>query len=307
MTRRLALALTALLGASAGLFSCTPPAEPPLFASSVADAGYAERFPAALAAERASFESRETQVKTEIARFPEYPKALKDAPAAEVLKVIELADEAGRGEAYAARREEVEAIERYYAEEKDALNRKVGGAAAYAAKQQKCDYDAYSPPVGALKQGVEKSVEARLRAHNAAHRFLDTVEADLGRANADALRDQADKIALTSHNAYVGTERSARRLRELVAEASDVKSTLEREAEEARSLELNPNTSKERRQVAAKQAEALKAALGAIDLDKERAEKLLEGLEERQKQLRSSYDQALEALKEAVPTGASTP
>src|SRR3954471_6602605 len=115
----LALLATALLS------GCTQ-LPPVAYASSANESAYAERYPAALLAARTEFASSETRAREIISAFPTYPAALSSPNGEQTLAVVTRADAAGKGGSYVQGMDEQSHVSRFFREEKDTLNQKVG-------------------------------------------------------------------------------------------------------------------------------------------------------------------------------------
>jgi hypothetical protein len=164
----------------AALSGCaTQPA--PVFASSANESSYAEHYPATLATLRTEYASDESHAIEIFSAFPNYPAALSNPDGQQVLALVDRADAAGKSGAYAQEMDEQQSVSRFFTEEKEPLNQKVGGAAQYAAKQKECTVDVASPAIGALDRGVDKALEDRLHDHNEAHRYIEDHQDALGK------------------------------------------------------------------------------------------------------------------------------
>lgn len=283
-----------------GALGCDNQKPPPLYASSSGQTGYASRYPETMASERGRIAEHEGASRRMMASFATYPDELKDPDWNGVKQVVDLADSAGESAAYVERREEVEATERFFADQKDDITKSVAGAAQYTAKQKNCDVDAYGSAAHALEKSVEKGLEKYLRERNEAHAYIEDNQDSLGKGNLEKLRKQADDISHVSYMTHVGIERSKRRIQEMVAEASDVKSTLDRTVEDAKKVEADPNRSATDKAAAKKRGEAAAAAKERVDSEIQQAQHVLEGLEEKHKQLVKEYDEALDGLRKKI-------
>ena len=278
----IALLVTALLS------GCTTrPA--PAFASSANESGYAERYPAALLAIRTEFADNETRARQIIGAFQTYPGALSAPDGEQVLGVVVRADAAGKSGAYARQMEEQSHVARFFSEEKDGLNQKVGGAAQYAAKQKECTVDVASPAIGALDHGVDKAQETRLRDHDEAQRYIEDHQDELGKPNLEKLEKQADDITLASYQVHVRSKQLKLELARLVDEASDVKKTLARSDAEAQAVLANAAASK-----------PAKTASTGLDIEVDQAKRAVEEMDARTEKLEKDYQAALDALQKAL-------
>ncbi len=290
------LALALGLGAAA----CNDQKPPPLYASSASQNGYASRYPETMASERGRIDEHEGASRRKLASFATYPDELKDPNWNDVKQVVDLADSAGQSAQYVERRDEVEATQRFFADQKDDITKSVAGAAQYTAKQKNCDVDAYGAAAHALDKGVEKGIEKYLRERNEAHAYIEDNQDALGKPNLEKLRKQADEISDVSYMTHVGIEKSKRRIEEMIAEANDVKSTLDRTVEESKKVETDANRSAADKAAAKKRGEAAAAAKAKVDSEIQQAQHVLEGLQERQKQIVKEYEEALDGLRKKI-------
>jgi len=289
----IALLLTALLSACT-----TQPA--PAFASAANESGYAERYPTALLGARTEFANDETRAREIIADLPKYPAALSNPDGEQVLAVVNRADAAGKNGAYGKQMEEQAHVARFFSEEKDDLNQKVGGAAQYAAKQKECTVDVSSPAIGALDRGVDKAMEDRLRDHDEAQRYIEDHQDTLGKANVEKLQKQADDISLASYLVHVRVKQLKLELSQLAAEASDVKKTLERSDKEAQAVLADSAASKQAKATAQKRADAAKKASTGLDIEVEQAKRAVQEMDARIEKLEKDYQAAFDALQKAL-------
>ena len=199
----------------AALSGCT--AQPaPVFASSANESSYAEHYPDNLALLRSEYAIDESHAIEIFSAFPNYPGALTNPDGQQVLAVVDRADAAGKSGAYTQAMDEQQSVSRFFDEEKEPLNQKVGGAAQYAAKQKECTVDVASPAIGALDHGVDKALEDRLHDHNEAHRYIEDHQDALGKPNLEKLQKQADDIALASYLVHVRVKQIKLELARLV-------------------------------------------------------------------------------------------
>ena len=274
--------------------------EPALYASSAGDGSYAERYPAMLASLRNGHFEAEKEAYTLAGEFSKYPDELKEPSWTHVEDVVRKADAAGAGADFAAGMGETQTVRTFYTEEKDVLRQKVGGSAEHAAKEKNCDVELYGPIGGALDRSVEQQLEDRRRGRSAAHRAIEDHEDALGKPNVEKLEKQADSIALASYLVQVRIPQTKREIDQRIADASDVKATLERTQEESKAVLDNPNASKNAKDLAQKRADAARTAHASLDSEVEQAKKLGEELEQRAKATREQYEKARDALLQAI-------
>jgi len=296
--RTFELTSIALLAAALSSACTTQPA--PTFASAANESGYAERYPTALLAARTEFAADETRAREIFAEFPKYPAQLSNPDGEQVLAVVTRADAAGKSSAYARQMEEQSHVARFFTEEKEGLNQKVGGAAQYAAKQKECTVDVSSPAVGALDRGVDKAMEDRLRDHDEAQRYIEDHQDALGKTNLEKLQKQADDITLASYLVHVRVKQLKLELSQLIAESSDIKKTLERSDKESQAVLADSAASKQAKTVAQKRADAAKKASTGLDIEVEQANRAVKEMDARSEKLDKDYSAALDALEKAL-------
>jgi chromosome segregation ATPase len=290
---------TIVLIAAAFSSACTTqPA--PAFASAANESGYAEHYPSALLEARTEFAADEKRAREIIADFPKYPEQLTAPDGEQVSAVVSRADAAGKSGAYARQMEEQSHVARFFSEEKDVLNQKVGGAAQYAAKQKECTVDVASPAVGALGHGVDKAQEDRLRDHSEAQRYIEDHQDALGKANLEKLQKQADDITLASYLVHVRVKQLKLELSELIAESSDVKKTLARTDADAQAVLNDSAASKPAKTTAQKRADAAKKATDGLDIEIEQAKRAVQEMDARSEKLDKDYSTALDALQKTL-------
>jgi hypothetical protein len=272
----------------------------PAFASSGKESSYAEHYPASLLALRTEYASDETHAIEIFSGFSNYPGALTAPDGQQVLGVVTRADAAGKSGSYAEQMDEQQGVARFFHEEKDTLNQKVGGAAQYAAKQKECTVDVASPAIGALDHGVDKALEDRLRGHNEAQRYIEDHQDALGKANLEKLQKQADDIALASYLVHVRVKQIKLELARQVDEASDVKKTLARSDQDAQAVLADSASSKAAKATAQTRSNAAKAASTTLDSEVDQAKRAVEEMDARSSKLEKDYNAALDALEKAL-------
>lgn len=291
-----ALALSLGLGSIA----CSQPKVEPQVASSSSENGYATRFPDTLAATRNGFLKQETDTRDALAKFSGYPAELDNPDWGKVAEVYRAADAAGKSGSYVARARENAVVQEFFEEEKSEINKKVAGAAQYAANQKGCKAELSGPTAHALEKAVEKQLEERMRARNEAHAIIDDNEEALGKANIEKLETQADTIAQASYLVNVAAVESKVRLRQQIAEASEVKKTLDRTIEEAKATEADAARKDADKKAATERRAKAEAAKARIDSELEQATQVEKEMEDRIKALQAEHQKAFDDLLEKV-------
>jgi hypothetical protein len=293
------VALAALGCEKNGRDATTPP-------SSAGEAGYAERYPTAVDGANTRLNEQEQTAREDFGKFAGYPDALNNPRWEGVSEVVDRADAAGKSAAYASEAERARIVEQFFEEEKQGIHRRVGGAVDYAAKQKGCESgEIAGAAAGSVDKAVEKQLEERLRKHSEAHRYIDDHEDELGKANVEKLREQADEISRASFLVHVGVWVTRRDLELMVTEASDVRSTLDRTIEESNARIQDPNSSPGAKKAAQARLEAAQSARTSIDEEVKEAQASLEKLDERIQKLQADYEKALDDLKKKIDEKAS--
>jgi hypothetical protein len=278
----------------------------PLTASSAGQGAYALGYVDSLSAARSQMAAMESQVDTAGADFAKYPDALSAPGWADVKAVYLAADEAGRTSSYVEEVQREQVVAQFYIDEKDELNRRVGGAAQYAAKQKKeCDVELSGPTSYALGKAFEERIRDRTRSHNEAFLYIGEHEDTLGKKNRPKLEDQSDAIAQTSYFVHVASAELRERMQRQVGESSDVDHTLQRVAEEAHRVATDPKTPPPQRTRAMTREQAAIALRQRLAPEVNEAKKLTADMEKRIAALRDKYDAAFTALRKDVEKRAS--
>jgi chromosome segregation ATPase len=274
--------------------------------SSAGESGYAERYPTAVDGVNNRLGEQEQKAREDFGKFAAYPDALKDPSWTGVGEVVSRADAAGKSASYAREAEQGRLVAQFFEEEKQDIHRRVGGAVDYTAKQKNCESgEIAGAAVSSVDKAVEKQLEERLREHNEAHRYIDDHEEELGKANTDKLREQADEISRASFLVNVGVWVTRQELEQMIAEAGDVRSTLDRTIEESNAKLQEPDAKPAEKKQAQARLDAAKAAKDTIDAEVQEAQQSLEKIDERIQALQDEYEKALVELEKKIDEKAS--
>ncbi|RYG75494.1 hypothetical protein EON77_11160, partial [bacterium] len=198
------VALAPLVATSAG---CSQSSQPPAkIVASTRHASYAEDFPKALESHAKATGDREAKTRAIVQQMPEYTKRLRGADAARVLAILDAADESGRSAGYVARSRENAAVAGFLDDDRDGVARRIAGAtkAKIKEKEPQCEADVGGTVSYALKDGVDRQLERRLRDRNQGQAILEHSAKAIGPDNVADLEKQADAIAYASYSVYVG-------------------------------------------------------------------------------------------------------
>ncbi len=296
-----------LLAAAFWLFllttGCAHQQPQPILVSSGNAEGYALGYAELLSAETTELVDDKLKT-TELAQKLETLKGgLKiDVDPQLLLLIVRQADEAGRSEAFANANEEDRRLRQFWDEERGRIAGRVSAAAQKQLTETSCTQVDVSGAIGpALKDGVDRQLEKRLRAENEAQRTIEQKKGTIGAANVNALQKLADEIALTSYLANVALVLDGRRIDRLLAERSDVESTLEDAIERERKVQAGRPSPAEQKasQERVVEYEKSRAAIPPAATSAEAARKDLDAvIESTRKQYQSSLD-ALEKQLEA--------
>ncbi|HXK17333.1 MAG TPA: hypothetical protein VNG33_06015, partial [Polyangiaceae bacterium] len=103
-----------------------------------------------------------------------------------------------------------------------------------------------------------------------------------------------------SHLTHVRLELYRRELEGSLAEASEVRSTLQRTTKESDAVLADAKASKSKKALAEKRKASAAAASAALDSEVDQAKRALADMEQREKKLVSDYDKAFDALKASL-------
>jgi chromosome segregation ATPase len=281
---------------------CEDQKRPTVVTSSTGQSAYAARYPEELGASRAKIDAAEAKNHEVTQKFGNYPDEVKDPTScSHYATVVDLADQAGTSSAYVDRLQETQGTAAFFKDEKDEISRQVAGAANYAAKQKGCEgADPGGAASHALDKSVEKQLQKRLRERNEAQLYIEDNQEALGKQNLDKLRDQVDDISLASYQAKVEVPQTRERMQDLVNEASEVKSTLDRTIKESQEIQADPKRSDADKAAAKKRADSAEAAKNKLDAEVQQAQQAIKDLEQREKKIKDEYNQALDALKKKI-------
>jgi hypothetical protein len=225
------------------LSACAHRAQEPLHSSSNATS-YALRYPQLLAAARNALEADDRRAHELNAAIV---KPIKVSDPSLPRRVIDEADEAGTSDAFAQAYVSERSVAQLWSEERAALAARTSAAAQKQLADGNCADKDLGPAVqGALKDGLDKPLERRLRANNEAQRTLELHKARLAPGTLPAWQKAADEIALASHYAYVVLPADVRTLERLLDEQSRVEATLTRAIDDERKIQTEPHAGEQR-------------------------------------------------------------
>lgn len=294
MTLRLATCL-ALLATAA----CTQK-QPALYASPADQPAYAERYPTALGSARAGYAADEQQAHAQAVEFAKFPDAL-DKPSWPVVEdVVKTADEAGKSGDLAYGMGQAESVRTFYAGAKEPIHQKIAGSVDYAAKQKQCEHDLGGAAVGATDRAIEQEVDDSIRDHNPAIRKIEDNQDAIGKQNVEKLMKQVDQLTLASYIVHVRMPQTKRNIDAALADASEVKKTLEEDQKQAEAVLANAGASRGAKATAEKRKTAAFNALSALDSEVSAAKALSAEMDKRAQAAQKDYQESFDALVKAI-------
>ena len=297
------------LGLTVGVFAvftmaCGGRQERPQMASSAGRPAYAVEYPERLALGLSRMLEDEQKSRQDMEDFPEYSGKLNDTDWELSLAVVRLADEEGRGQAYADSHSRTEAVEDFLEDEDKGLGQKIIGSVNYATKDKGCSESVGPNAYYSTKRAIAKQLKESAQNDNAAHQVIKDNEEALGKRNITALEDEVDAISLASFMAHVGLENKRRELERMSTEASEAESTLDRSAEDLQKIIDDPDQKPKMKKRAKTRLAAVEESRTMIQ---EQQKGLTQAMEEAQKRVdtfRKDYKTAFDALEESFEKAA---
>lgn len=268
----------------------------PVAASSAAEAGYAVRFPDELEAMVARFDDRQRETRRLSQGFAAYADQVKDVKKDLVIGVVDRADQAGRSQSYAEAQHEAARVQTFFREEKDELNKKVGGSIQFAAKQKGCPFDAYGATSHALGEGIDKQLEERLRKHNEAQAFIERHRVSL-KAQAATLEKQADEISLASYIAHVESVELRDEIARRADEGAAVQGTADSFMQQEQAFQAEPGRTADEKKASDQRIQAMARSKGRVEASVQRAKQSVSQMDQNIKESQRAYADGLAALR----------
>ena len=312
MTYRLPCLLLAGLAITGSAACASQPPLAPQTASSASSTGYALGYAESVKGAADSFAAHRQQahaLSSGLAGRAPQPKPGEDR--AQLLYVLDQADADGRRAASVEARRSERAVRAFWESERGAI----GARAASAAQKQVADagctqpVDAQPAVQQALREGVSRQLERRLRRESEAQRYLDEIKGRISPATWSVTQRSAEDVADASYLVYVALVEDVLELQRLASEQATVVETLqsglerERAIQGARYAAKDVEASKERSRL-------YEAKLSAAQSAKTSLDQALADHKAQLDQARGEYEQALAALKAKLappPSAAPAP
>jgi hypothetical protein len=299
--RNIVLLPLAALAASA--VACTNSQQQgPQVASSSSQTTYAASYPDDLQAASKAVADDRNDAHTLSTGFAQRAGDLKGPTDTDTLvAVVDRADEAGRSQAFVARRADTRTVRQFWDEERPTITGRVAGAAQQKVSDAKCENaDVGGAVAYSLKDGVDKQLEKRLRAKNEGQLLLERYKTSIGQPNAGVMQKLADDVAQASYLVNVALEEDRNRVTRLMADKGSIDSTLKHAIDDEQAFQKEKGrTDAEKKASDARIAELQKAqaALGGAVVN---AEVATRGIDDQIKQARTEYADALKALEDQI-------
>lgn len=300
MTHRTSWPLLALaLAAMPGFVACSSSTkQEPVVASAAGQSNYALHYPTAVDTLRTDYGTKRQEARTLVGNFPRYPDEMSGARSEDVWPVLERADEAGRSGSYVQERRSLENVRTFFNEERDDIGRRVAGSAQYVAQQKGCaNVEVGGAANAALKDAVDKRIEKRLREHNEGQAALERLRPTLGKERSDKLEKQADEVAEASYLVYIALPEIKTRLNEQLAEAEQVRKTLDAGLTSEGQFQATPGITDVDRKASNDRVTALNSSKGKLDGVVAQGQELSKRLDADIKDAQKEYADAFAALK----------
>ena len=296
-----ALSLAALCG------GCNK--QPAFGAPSGDQTAFAEEYPARLTEVRTRFASVEQDARRPFADIRAIPSKLNGSNPAVTAELVREADAAGRSSYYVDEALNQEGTARFFAEERSGIRGRIAGSVAFSAKEKECVKE-HADELGSIaasaaERAVQRELEERLHRRSEATRYIDAHREALGERNVATLEKRADAITWTSYLTYVRLELYRRELEELVAQESNVKTTLEQSEREGKAAIDSGNLSKARRSTLEQRIAAHRKARVAIDKELPPAKTELEAMGDKLEALQRDYAALLETVTQELEAKAA--
>lgn len=304
LTTRTSTALASTLVAillSGSIAGCAGSRLDPVLAPSSDSIGYATTYPETVDAVAARFSADRQRAHELSAALPGRAKDLKEGSESELLlEIVDEADRAGRTQRMRRAYAEERSVAHFWDDERGPISARVNSAAQKQLSESGCTQADVQGAVGsALRDGMDRQLERRVREANEAQRTIDQQRARLAPGSVAATQRLADEIALASHLVYVGLLDDLRELDEHLREQSAVKRTLERALDEERAIQAEPKNAADQR-ASQERVVQIEKSRAALEPAVARAEAARADYEAQLEAARKEYEQALEAVRAHV-------
>jgi hypothetical protein len=239
------------------------------------------------------------RITTELPKRSESVKP--DADPEILLEIVKLSDEAGKGQAFKDARDHDLAVRGFFDDERGPLTSRITNAT----QKQLAEGGVQNADVGntvsfALRDGVDKQLEKRLREVNDAHLLIERHKGSLGASNVAAVQKLADDVAVASYLSHIALLEDKNELSRLIHERSSVESTINDAIEAEKSFQSEKARNDAERRASEQRVSELTKSRDAIPQAVTNAETASQNLDKAVEQARKDYEDALKNLESQI-------
>jgi hypothetical protein len=286
------------------LFSACAERQVVVRSSSSADAaGYAAAYPERIAERTATLKADAQRARSLNAELAARDKDLPlEVDPEFLLAVVEAADKTGRSEAFVAADHEARTVRGFWDEERGTIIGRAANAAQKQAADAGCPQELDVGPQlnHAVKDGVEKQLEKRLRDSSEASRLIEAHKATLGPANVQRVQKVADDVTYASYLVNVAVVEDRDSIEHLNRERGDVESALRRALEDEQHFRERDAKSPAEKRASEERTARLEKSRVALAPAGDKAEAAVRDLDPAVVQARDEYENALQKLLDAL-------
>jgi hypothetical protein len=270
--------------------------------SSAEAASYAATYPERVAASTTMLKEDADKVRTlnrELAgRERDLPT---EAEPVLLLEIIDAADSSGRSQAFVEASHEARSVRGFWEQERGPIIGRANAAAQKQATEKNCQELEVGPQLSyAVKDGIDKQLEKRLRENNEALRLIEMNKAALGAGNVPRVQKLADDIATASFLVNVAIVEDRDTIERLNRERRSVESSIDRALEDEKSFRERTAKTPAEKRASEERTQRLEKSKAQLAPEADKAESAVRDIDPAIQQARDEYEAALDKLKDAV-------
>lgn len=267
--------------------------------SSASSPSYAVEWPERLGTLRGRYDEGAAKARQDVKQLPSFPGALAEPDWPTVGELYTRSDQAGKSLALVDALRAERDIKAFLEDHDMAVARKVGNHVNAVLRQggtEGCEYPVGQGTAKVIGEAIDEELEDRYNELHEAHRLLEARAEAMSKADVTALEEQIDTITKASFFVYVDSVMLRNEIDRLLAEAEDVRRTLDGEIEAERAAQAEAGASKNAQKASGERIKRLQETRQPIDGLVEVARRSREGMDEDITKLRETYRTALDAL-----------